>query len=125
MEENANPQTVIEAVIDAPEKFGDVTIGDITILKYAYLERLKSPFLDPSVEFTVESVVPSVYVLAQDKDTLRKHGRDVEGLKEAALEWADEKLKVQEVPEIIKSIVAKLQRVNGAAPNGAQDPKKN
>lgn len=52
--ENKTPELVLDAVIDAPKKFGKgVEIGDVTILKYCYLEKLRSPFIDPTQEFTV------------------------------------------------------------------------
>lgn len=128
MEENisANPKAVIDAIIEAPNTFGDVTIGDITILKYAYLEKLHSPFIDPSQEFTVENIAPSIYVLAADKKELRKYGSSVDELKLDALEWADEHLKIEDVPAVIKAVVDKLTQINKAAPAGAAaDPKKN
>lgn len=128
MEENisANPKAVIDAIIEAPNTFGDVTIGDITILKYAYLEKLHSPFIDPSQEFTVENIAPSIYVLAADKKELRKYGSAVDELKLDALEWADEHLKIKDVPAVIKAVVDKLTQINKAAPAGAAaDPKKN
>ena len=128
MEENisANPKAVIDAIIEAPNTFGDVTIGDITILKYAYLEKLHSPFIDPSQEFTVENIAPSIYVLAADKKELRKYGSSVDELKLDALEWADEHLKIKDVPAVIKAVVDKLTQINKAAPSGAAaDHKKN
>lgn len=128
MEENisANPKAVIDAVIEAPKTFGDVTIGDITLLKYAYLEKLHSPFIDPSQEFTVENIAPSIFVLAVDKKELRKYGSAVDELKLDALDWADEHLKIEDVPAVIKAVVDKLTQINKAAPSGtAADPKKN
>ena len=126
MEENNNPQAVIDAVIDAPKTFGKVTIGDITILKYAYLEKMHSPFIDPSQEFTVENIAPTIFVLASDKKALRKYGSDIEELKLDALEWADENLSLEDVPEVIKAVVSKLTQINKAAPSGStnSDPKK-
>ena len=128
MEENtsANPKAVIDAIIEAPKTFGDVTIGDITILKYAYLEKLHSPFIDPTQEFTVESIAPAVFILAKDKKELRKYGNDIEALKLDALEWIDDNLDMSEVPAVIKAIVDKLTAINKAAPAGStSDTKKN
>ena len=117
---------VIDAVIDAPKSFGKVTLSDITILKYAYLEKLHSPFIDPSQDFSVENIAPSIYVLAADKKELRKYGSDIETLKLDALEWVDENLDLNDVPAVIKEIVSKLTALNKAAPAGATaDPKKN
>lgn len=124
--ENKNPQAVLDAVIESPKTFGNVTIGEITILKYAYLEKVKSPLLDTSVDFSMENVVPSIFILASDGKTLRKYGTDVEALKLDSLEWADENLRLEDVPEVIKAMVSRLTEINKAAPNGTveDDPKK-
>ena len=65
--ENKTPELVIDAVIDAPKQFGNINIGDITILKYCYLEKPHSPVIDPTQEFTVENIALAVFVLAKDK----------------------------------------------------------
>lgn len=124
--ENKTPQAVLDAVIDAPKTFSKIDIGDITILKYAYLEKLHSPFIDPKKEFTVESIAPAVFVLAKDKKELRKYGNDIEALKLDALEWIDENVELSEVPAVIKTVVDKLTAINKAAPSGTgDDTKKN
>ena len=125
MEENSNPKIVVDAIIDAPKAFGKATIGDVTILKYAYLEKLRSPFIDGTQEFNVENIVPTVFVLASDKQTLRKYGNDIEKLKADALDWADDSLSLEDVPDVIKEVVSKLTSINKAAPSGSDsDPKK-
>ena len=127
MTESKNPQVVLNAIIAAPEKIGDVVVNDITILRYAYLEKLHSPFIDASKDFTVESIVPSVYVLALDKKELRKYSNDIEALKLDALDWADEKLKIEDMSKIIEVVVSKFTAMNKAAPTAVEvsDPKKN
>ena len=120
-EDKKTPELVIDAVINAPKQFGNINIGDITILKYCYLEKLHSPFIDPTQEFTVENIAPAVFVLAKDKKELRKYGNDIETLKMDALEWRDEWVELSDVPEIIKAIVSKLTSINKAAPNGTTE----
>ena len=120
-EDNKTPELVLNAVIDSPKKFNKIEIGDITILKYCYLEKLHSPFIDPKQEFTVENIAPAVFVLAKDKKELRKYGNDIETLKMDALEWMDECVELSDVPEIIKAIVSKLTSINKAAPNGTTE----
>lgn len=120
-EDKKTPELVLNAVIDAPKQFGNINIGDITILKYCYLEKLHSPFIDPTQEFTVENIAPAVFVLAKDKKELRKYGNDIETLKMDALEWMDECVELSDVPNIIKAIVSKLTSINKAAPNGTTE----
>lgn len=125
--ENSNPQIVLDAILETPKTFGDVIINDISILRYAYLEKLQSPFVDPSKEFNVENIVPSIFVLAVDKKELRKYNSDIEALKLDALDWADEKLKLDDIPAIINAVIQKMTQMNKAAPNSAgnSDAKKN
>ena len=128
MEENikSNPKAVLDAIIESPKTFGDVTIGDITILKYAYLEKLHSPFIDSTQEFSVENIVPTIFILASDKKQLRKYGNSIDELKLDALEWADEHLDLEDVPNVIKAIIEKLTQINKAAPSGSEgNSKKN
>lgn len=122
---DANPQAVLDAITEAPATFGEITIGEVTILKYAWLERLGSPFIRTDAEFSVESIIPSVFVLASDKAALRKYGKDVDALRADALDWADEKLRLEDVPGVIKAVVSKLTQVDKASPKGGDDPKKN
>lgn len=126
MEENikANPKAVLDAIIESPKTFGDVTIGDITILKYAYLEKLHSPFIDSTQEFSVENIVPTIFILASDKKQLRKYGSSIDELKLDALEWADEHLNLEDVPNVIKAIIEKLTQINKAAPSGSEGSSK-
>ena len=119
--DSKTPELVLDAVMDAPKQFGKIQIGDITILKYCYLEKLRSPFINPEGEFTVENIAPTVFVLAKDKKELRKYGNDIETLKMDALEWMDECVELSDVPEIIKAIVSKLTSINKAAPNGTTE----
>lgn len=45
----ANPKLVVDALIDSGEKAADKTsVQQMTIRRYAWLEKLDSPFLDPS-----------------------------------------------------------------------------
>ena len=129
MEENTkNPEIVLDALTESPKKFSKFELKPLTISKYAWLERLHSPFIDSSIEFSVDTVVPTLFVLASDRGTLKKVGRDIEDVKEAAFEWADENLEIKEVPEAIKAVVAMFTAMNKAAPtasSGSDDPKKN
>lgn len=43
---------------------------------------------------------------------------------EKAFDWADD-LDVEQIPELVKEVVAQLSGVNKAAPDSTEDPKKN
>lgn len=126
-EQEKNPSIVLDAITETSHEFSKFTLNPVTILRYAWLEKLHSPFIDASQEFTIENIAPSVYVLAVDKKELRKYGSNIEELKLDALEWADENLKIDEVAAVIKAIVGLFTALNKAAPQAVadSDPKKN
>lgn len=101
--------------------FDKFTLEPITISRYAWLERLHSPFVDTSKEFTIENVVPTVFVLASSKEQLKKFGGSIDALKEAAFDWADEHIVIDEVPAVIKAVVQKFADINKAAPASQGD----
>lgn len=127
MEENKNPQIVIDALTEAPKKFKKFELSLLTIFKYAWLERLNSPFIDGTKEFTIDNIVPTIYVLANDKSVLKKYGTDVDALKADALDWADDNLEIDDMPQVIKAVVAVFTSINKAAPSsaGSDGTKKN
>lgn len=118
--ENGNPKAVIEAVTAPATKAGAAVLGDITIFKYALMEKLRSPFLFGDEEFSVENVVPTLFVLASGKELLKGLAGDPAALKAAALDWADENLGVEDLAGAVKAVVDKLAVLNRAAPSGSK-----
>lgn len=67
----------------------------LTVSRYAWLEKLDSPFLTKGSEFKVSTVVPTIWALAASKEELKAAAsEDIAALKERALEWADERIGV-------------------------------
>lgn len=120
-----NPDIVLEAITDAEKSYSSVTINVPTIRRYAYLEKLKSPFVFSDVPFDLENVIPSIYILAVDNTDLRKlSGKPVEDISNIAFDWADEKLDLKDVPKIIEDVVKTFTSLNDAAPQSVSDPSK-
>lgn len=116
-EKEKNPEIVLDALTQGPKEFAKFKLNPLTIFRYAFLEKIKSPFVDSSKEFSVENVAPTVFVLASDRADLRKYSGDPEALKLDALEWADDHLSIDEVPDVIKAVVAQFAALNKAAPS--------
>lgn len=118
-----NPQIVLNQIVGNGET--DVGKGDnvihvypLTIARYAFLELLDSPFINPERKFELNSVIPAAFVMSHTPRELRKYNsKNLDMLVADSLEWADAELKLEDVPELIKAIVSQLQALNKAAPS--------
>lgn len=117
-----NPKLVLQQIVGNGET--DVGKGDnvihvypLTIARYAFLELLDSPFINPERKFELNSVIPAAFVMSHTPRELRKYNsKNLDALVADSLEWADAELKLDDVPELIKAIVSQLQALNKAAP---------
>ena len=124
MSEKQNPDIVIDAITNTDKTYNSITINTPTIRRYAYLEKLKSPFVFSDVGFELENVIPSVYVLAATKDELKVlSGKSVDEIKDIAMDWADDNLDMKTLPDIIKDVVAVFTKINESAPPGTSEKK--
>lgn len=119
-----NPKIVVNSIIDSsePSQAGEskIAIYPVSIRRYAYLELLGSPFLDPSVAFSVQTVIPSAFIFTHSAEELKKYkSTDAEALKQAAYDWADTTLKIDDLPELIKCITKQMSDLNKAAPDAS------
>lgn len=124
MSEKQNPDIVIDAITNTDKTYNGITINTPTIRRYAYLEKLKSPFVFGDVGFELENVIPSIYVLAATKDELKVlSGKSVDEIKDIAMDWADDNLDMKTLPDIIKDVVAVFAKINESAPQGTSEKK--
>ena len=125
MSEKQNPAIVIDALTNENKSYSKVIINQPTIRRYAFLEKLKSPFVFSDIGFELENVIPSVYVLAVEKEQLKNlAGKSVDEIREAAMDWADENLEMKDLPEIIKDVIAVFTKINDSAPQGSKEVSK-
>lgn len=125
MSEKQNPDIVIDAITNTDKTYSGITINTPTIRRYAYLEKLKSPFIFGDINFDLENVVPSVYVLAATKDELKcLSGKSVDEIKDIAMDWADDNLDMKILPYIIKDVVEVFTKINESAPQNTNDTSK-
>ena len=111
-----NPKIVTEAILDDGRTFGKITINPISIYKYALLEKTQSPFLYADQDFSLENLAPSIFILANDRQTLKPYANDMEKLKEDSMDWLDENLDLKDLPKIIELAVDQFTTLNKAAP---------
>ena len=91
-----NPKAVVDAIINEGKTStisGGLKVHQMTIRRYAFLEKLNSPFLNPDVKFTVNSILPSLYVMVCENDVLKKYSAyndsDMNKLINDAYDWSD------------------------------------
>ena len=124
MGEKQNPDVVIDAITNTDKTYNGITINTPTIRRYAYLEKLKSPFVFGDIGFELENVIPSIYVLAATKDELKVlSGKSVDEIKDIAMDWADDNLDMKALPDIIKDVVEVFTKINESAPQGTSEKK--
>ena len=124
MGEKQNPDVVIDAITNTDKTYNGITINTPTIRRYAYLEKLKSPFVFGDIGFELENVIPSIYVLAATKDELKVlSGKSVDEIKDIAMDWADDNLDMKTLPDIIKDVVEVFTKINESAPQGTSEKK--
>lgn len=118
-----NPKIVVDAVLDEEKTFGKIKLQQITVYKYCLLERLNSPFINPEGEFTVDTIAPTVFVLAKSRDELKEYAGNLDKLKEAAVDFMDDNLSVSDIPDIMKTVVKMFVDLNKAAPQSDAEKK--
>lgn len=118
-----NPKIVVDAVLDEEKTFGKIKLQQITVYKYCLLERLNSPFINPDGEFTIDSIAPTVFVLAKSRDELKEYAGNLDKLKEAAVDFMDDNLSVSDIPDIMKTVVKMFVDLNKAAPQSDAEKK--
>ena len=122
-----NPAIVIDAVLDEKQTFGKLEVQNLTIYRYAMLEKVGSPFLDLDKEFTLQNLASSIFIMTSSKEQIKAVANDLAKLDEAALDFIDENLELNDIARMTSAIIAKLQAISKAAPtgDGPSDAKKN
>ena len=124
----AEPKIVVDAVLSeglAQEQ--QVKLYQVTIRRYALLEKLKSPFIFADTEFNVNNVVPTAFVMSRTPDELKTYcTKPSEDIVQAAFDWA-ESLDIDDLPKMLSALSDQFLALNKAAPDKTtgQDLKKN
>ena len=120
-----NPTTVVNSILDSDgTEVKHIKIYPMTIRRYAWFEKLNSPFINPEIKFDVNGVIPSVYVMCKTKDELKKYNStEVEKLIQDAFDWAEE-LTLSDIPDMISSVTKQMQELNRASPDSVEDNSK-
>jgi hypothetical protein len=123
---NKNPKIVIDAIIDSESSkiTKDINVYPVTIRRYAFLEKLNSPFINSEVKFDVNGIIPSVYVMTLTKDELKKYNsNDIEKLISDSFDWSDS-LNMDDVPKMITAVTRQFTEINRASPDATDNNSK-
>lgn len=117
-----NPKIVVDAILDSDGKeVNNIKIYPMTIRRYAWFEKLNSPFINSEVKFDVNGVIPSVYVMCKSKDELKKYNsNDIEKLISDAFDWSED-LSMNDIPDMITSVTKQMQELNKASPDATDN----
>lgn len=116
-----NPTIANEAITSGPREVAGIKIYPVTLARYALLELVKSPFLCKDEDFTIYNLVPSFYIMSQEKEALKGYSRStISGLVDKAMEWA-ESLEPKCVSPVIDSIAEELGLIKKVQPSTPED----
>ncbi len=111
-----DPKIVVDAILAEGNPDEQIKVYPVTIRRYALLEKLDSPFIDPEKQFTVDSIVPSVFVMTRSAEELKKFcnaGPDV--VRDAAFTWSED-LPLDDIPKMVKAVTDQFLNLQKAAP---------
>lgn len=116
-----DPKAAINAILDDETTINHTTVYPITLARYALLELVESPFIGSGKDMSISNILPSLYIMTHDKSELKGiTSRNIDSLYEKATEWADE-MGIDEIPEIIKEVIEKVQELMKVAPTSGSD----
>lgn len=119
-----DPKIVVENVLDnqGTKTNNNIKIYPVSITRYAFLELLNSPFLNPNIEFGINNIIPTAYVFCSTSEVLRSYtSKDIDKLISDSYAWADDNLSLDDTPELIKNITDQMMKLNKAAPNSVNN----
>lgn len=122
-----DPKIVVDAILAEGNPDEQIKVYPVTIRRYALLEKLDSPFIDPEKQFTVDSIVPSMFVMTRTAEELKKFcNADCAAVRDAAFTWSED-LPLDDIPKMVKAVTDQFLNLQKAAPEVVQkqDVKKN
>lgn len=116
----------MDAILETPIEHGNVVVQPLTISRMALLELVKSPFVVPDTDFTIQNMPPSCFIMCADKKELRGfNSTNIESLIEKSFEWCDE-IGLEAMPQIIEDTMAKFRNISKVSPaTGAKEESEN
>lgn len=116
-----DPQSAINAILDDETTTNGIKVYPITLARYALLELVESPFINPNQDMNIAKLLPSLYIMTHDKSELKGiTSRNIDSIYEKATEWGDE-MGMDSVPELVKQIIDKVSELMKVTPTSGSD----
>ena len=116
-----NPKAAIEALLETDRVVEQIKIYPITLARYGLLELIDSPFVKTDKTFNLMNIIPSLYIMNQPIDVLKKYRlRNIEELYQDAVVWS-ETLRPEQIEAMIKEIDDKIKTMFQVAPEISSD----
>lgn len=111
-----DPKIVVDAILAEGNPDEQIKVYPVTIRRYALLEKLDSPFINPEKQFTVDSIVPSVFVMTRSAEELKKFcNAGPDAVRDAAFTWSED-LPLDDIPKMVKAVTDQFLNLQKAAP---------
>lgn len=115
-----NPRSALDALVESPQQHGNVVVYPLTVVRYALLELVGSPFLNAKKDFGIVDLLPSLYIVSTPTRGLSGYNsHNVEKLVADAYEWSDN-LAEGEWLSIIQALSEKIALLAEVQPEIAQ-----
>lgn len=123
-----NPTAAVDALLESATRAGKLVVHPLTVARYSLLELLQSPLVvvvDAQSPLAAIDVIPSIFVMTQEaKDLAKYNSKNIDILKEDALEWAEDQVTAASIPAVVNMLAQKLLDLKRIAPEVIEDSKK-
>lgn len=122
-----NPTAAVDALLESATRAGRLVVHPLTVARYSLLELLQSPLVvvDAQSPLAAIDVIPSIFVMTQEaKDLAKYNSKNIDILKEDALEWAEDQVTAASIPAVVNMLAQKLLDLKRIAPEVIEDSKK-
>lgn len=115
-----NPKSAVDSILEAKQTNGETTIYPLTLGRYALLELVESPFVNKDMKFSTLALLPTFYIMTHTVEELKGYtSKNIDELKDKALEWADSK-DIGDSASLISTLISKFELVNKVAPDSKE-----
>lgn len=116
-----DPKAAVDSILETAktDKASNAEVKPLTIARYALLELVKSPFVTAGEEFTILSIVPTLFIMLNDVEELRGYSSsNVQELRDRALVWS-ESIDIDSMSGVLEDIQDKVMRMLKVAPSSS------
>lgn len=119
-----NPKATIDTILEDETGIGELKVQKLTMSRYALLELVSSPFVNSEQKFTIANLIPTFYIMTQEKERLRGfNSRNIDELVDRSMEWADE-LRPDITSGMIDAIAVEMGLLKTVTPEAEEDKSK-